>query len=315
MNPDAKMTPKDFFLYAGAMVTLYWSAGSLIALLFAIFDAVWRDPLNYYYDPYSGGIRFAIASLLVIFPLSLFLFTYIKKETIAEPAKLLLPLRRWLYSLTIFITGLTLTIDVILLINNFLGGELTVKFVSKAVSVIVVAGLVLWYCLLEIRMRPGAAAKIRKEFLCGAPILVVAAIVYGFFVMGSPATIRKIRLDEQRVSELSSIQNQIVYSYWTQKGVLPKSLQNLNDRISGFRMPVDPVTAKEYEYKVTGALVFELCADFDAASQNLNNLPAVPKSVPREGPYGPDNWVHGPGHICFERTIDPELYPVRPGKI
>ena len=56
------------------MLTLYWSAGALIALLFRIIDTVFKDRLDYYLDPYSSGIRFALASLIVVFPLSLFLF-------------------------------------------------------------------------------------------------------------------------------------------------------------------------------------------------------------------------------------------------
>ena len=162
-----KTTPRDFFLYLGAMVTLYWSAGSLIALFFTIIDAIFKDQLNYYFDPYSSGIRFAIASLIVVFPVSVLLFRSIKGDVMGEPAKLLLPIRRWFFAFTVFLTSAALIGDIIALLNTFLGGEITTRFVLKVASVIVVAGLVFWYCFLELRTKPEAPAVVRKEFLWG----------------------------------------------------------------------------------------------------------------------------------------------------
>src|SRR3989344_1321840 len=211
-----KTTPRDFFLYLGAMVTLYWSAGSLIALFFTIIDAIFKDQLNYFFDPYSSGIRFAIASLIVVFPVSVLLFRSIKGDVMGEPAKLLLPIRRWFFAFTVFLTSAALIGDIIALLNTFLGGEITTRFVLKVASVIVVAGLVFWYCFLELRTKPEAPAVVRKEFLWGAPILVLAAVITGFAVMGSPSAIRALRFDERRVQDLGSIQWEIV-NYWEQK--------------------------------------------------------------------------------------------------
>lgn len=306
-----KLTPKDFFLYLGAMVTLYWSAGAFIALLFRIIDTTFRDELNYYVDPYSSGIRFAIASLIVVFPTCLMLFMSVKKDAVAHPEKFALPLRRWLYALTAFVTALALVGDIIALINGFLGGELTSRFLFKVLSVLVVAGAVFSYCLLEIRVKPEAPRAARRDFLWGAALVVLASIVYGFVVMGSPLTIRKLRFDERRISDLQSIQNQLVYSHWTQKGKLPDTLNELSDPLTGFRLPVDPQTGKLYEYRATGARSFELCATFDAAAVSSSLVPprgAAPVGY-NEPIVGADNWRHGEGRACFDRTIDPELFP------
>lgn len=307
-----KLTPKDFFLYVGALITLYWSAGSLIALLFTTIDTVFRDELQYYVDPYSGGIRFAIASLVVVFPLSLVLFRAIKKDTLANPQKFLLPLRRWLYALTIFITAAALLGDLIALINSFLGGELTARFVLKVLSVLLVAGIVFWYCLLEIRVRPEAPVGVRKEFLYGTALLVLAAIVYGFIVMGSPAAIRKLRFDERRVQDLQNIQWQIV-NYWQQKGRFPKELAELEDPISGYRNPTDPRTREPYEFVLGEGNSFELCATFELSSNGGSTRISAPHPIKaRLEKLFNEDWKHGAERTCFERTIDPELYPVRP---
>lgn len=302
-----KLTPKDFFLYIGALLTLYWSAGALIALLFAIVDTVFRDELQGYVDPYSGGIRFAIASLIVVFPIALVLFTAIKRDALQNPQKFLLPLRRWLYAITIFVTAAALIGDFIALLNQFLGGELTARFVYKALSVLVVAGFVFWFCLLEIRVRGETPRGIRKEFLGGAILIVLASIVYGFVVMGSPATIRKLRFDERRVGDLQGIQWQIV-NYWQQKGRFPKSLADLEDPISGYVVPRDPKTKGPYEFSLGQGYAFTLCAAFE--------LPGRTEGQSRIAKPYPDgfseNWEHGTGRTCFERVLDPELYPPRP---
>ena len=298
----SKTTQKDFFLYVGAMITLFWSAGSLIALLFAIVDAVFKDQLGYYVDPYSGGIRFAIASLVVAFPVSILLFKTIKRDVVLHPEKLLLSVRKWLFALTIFVTSVALVGDVIALLNTFLGGEITTRFVLKVLSVLAVAGLMLWYALLELRAHPENPARVRKEFLWGTPVLVLLAIVYGFSIMGSPTLVRSLRFDEQRVLDLQSIQWHVV-NYWQQKGKLPKSLADINDPISGYKNPRDPHTKEEYKLVLGEGQSFKLCAVFEQKSPNRGEV--ITK------PYGVENWNHEAGAVCFLRVIDTELYPVR----
>ena len=47
-----KTTPKDFFLWAGAMVTLYAGVFAFVGLLFDYLNYTFPDTaLNYYVDP------------------------------------------------------------------------------------------------------------------------------------------------------------------------------------------------------------------------------------------------------------------------
>ncbi len=302
-----KLTPKDFFLYAGALVTLYWSAGALVALLFSIIDTAYRDELQYFVDPYSGGIRFAIASLIVVFPISLLLFTAIKRGIVAEPAKLGLALRKWLLALTIFAAGAALVGDLIALLNGFLGGELTARFAWKALAVFAVSGIVFWYMLTEMRARGDAPLRLRKWFLIDTSLIVLASVIFGFFVMGSPATIRKMRFDEKRVSDLQSIQWQTV-NFWQQKERFPKSPAELEDPLSGYKVPSDPETKNPYEFTLGEGYSFTLCANFtlpsDARIYTNEKIHLYTSDItPME------NWEHSAGRVCFERTLDPDRYP------
>ena len=68
-----------------------------------------------------------------------------------EPAKRASAIRRWLTYLTTFIASGCLIGDVIALVNNVLGGELTVRFLLKVLTVGVIASAAFWYYLTDIR--------------------------------------------------------------------------------------------------------------------------------------------------------------------
>src|SRR3989344_9357609 len=90
-----KTTPKDFFLWAGAMVALYVSVFSLITLYFEYINYTFPDALQPYVDPYSGAIRFAMASLIVLFPVFLLLMRLIRNDIARNAEKRDLWVRRW----------------------------------------------------------------------------------------------------------------------------------------------------------------------------------------------------------------------------
>jgi hypothetical protein len=126
-------------------------------------------------------------------------------------------------------------------------------------------------------------------------------IVGGFIIVGSPARQRSLKFDDQRINDLQMIQSQTI-NYWQQKGNLPVQLNDLKDSISGFTAPMDPQTGQAYEYNVKSALNFELCANFNLPSQSDRISQPIPMIYPP-----PDNWQHAAGHVCFDRTIDPQL--------
>ncbi|MEK7107181.1 MAG: DUF5671 domain-containing protein, partial [Patescibacteria group bacterium] len=234
-----KVTPKDFFLWAGAMVALYVSVFSFISLLFEYINHAYPDPLNYnYVDPYSGGMRFAIASLIVLFPVFLVLMRLIRRDIARIPEKRDLWVRRWALFLTVFAAGAAVIIDLITLINYFLGGDLTTPFVLKVLVVLLVAGGAFLHFLADVRGYWVQFPEYANRVGYAVAVLAIVAIVSGFFIMGTPSEIRMYRFDDQKANDLTSIQWQIV-NYWQQKEKLPAALSDLNDSISGFVVPVD----------------------------------------------------------------------------
>jgi len=308
MEQNKKTSAKDFFLYLGAVVALYISTVSIIALWFRVIDEIFPDPLKYS-DPYSTGISLAIASLFVIFPIYIIISWILHRDEAKYPEKRELGIRKWLIYLTLFIAGMVIVIDLITLINTFLSGnEITSSFIAKIFVILLVIGTIFIFYLYKVRAKDGISKSLAKKLTWGTLLFVIASIVIGFVVMGSPQTQRMKRIDQERVSDLSNIQRQIV-NYWQTKEILPETLSDLEDQISGFIPSVDPETEEPYAYRVVSSLAFEICATFNLSNKESEKDPRK-LLYPVNGITG-ESWEHEAGEVCFERTIDIEKYKLR----
>ncbi len=302
-----KLTPRDFFLDISAMAALYVSVGSLLALLFQYVDYLFPDALTEsYYDPYSGPIRFAMAALVIVFPLYLFFTRVVHRELRANPLLRDLPFRRWLIYVTLFVAGATIVGDLISLINTYLSGEVTTRFILKVGVVLILAAGVFGYYWYELKGRWEAMERQSKLIGAAATLFVFGSLVAGFFIIGSPAYQRDLRFDQQRVNDLQTI-TQHITTFWQAKQELPALLAQVEDPLRGAYIPSDPETGAPYVYRKLGTLTFEVCAVFLRASQGGA---ATPKARPWNFSMGQDVFFsHREGEQCFERTIDPDVWP------
>lgn len=299
-----KSTPKDVFLQLFNILTFYLSVIGFITLFIQYINALFPDTLNYYFSGIADAVRIASSILLIAVPAYLFTAWLLAKDLMIEPQKRELKLRKWLVYFTLFISAVTIIVDLITFVYNFLSGELTTRFFLKILVVLLVAGAVFGYYMWDLK---------RKELLSNIPkilaitllVIMLGSVAAGFFIIGTPFTQRNRRFDEQRVQNLQMLQGQVL-NYWTQKGVLPEQTSILNDSISGFVVPVDPKTNESYGYRKIDQLTFELCANFSTVSENnsINNHVKYP--VPYDS-YN-QNWSYKAERTCFSRKIDPELY-------
>lgn len=306
----AKTTPKDVFLHLLMLVMLYIVVISLIMISFAYVDNWYPDPLNYYYGGTLDSIRFGSSMLVVSFPILIILSWFIQRDLRKNPAKHELKFSKWLTYLTLFVSAITIVIDLIQLVQRFYSGDLTTPFAFKVLSVLVLTGAVFGYYVWDVQHEPHKS-KVPKIVAWLSSIVVVGMLVLGFFVAGSPTQQRSIRMDEQRIGDLQSFQYEII-SYWQYKEELPASLDILRNDIKGFIPPVDPETKAPYEYAILEPLKFKLCATFNQANPYRGEQSTSSATYYKEGYYNdPVNqiWDHDAGQKCFERTIDPELYP------
>lgn len=303
-----KTSPKDFFLYLLSNVALYYCAGWLVSLLYDYINYGFGT-INYYETSWlPSSMRWAIASLVIVFPVYIWVTNGLNRDLATNPGKKDLWVRKWMMYLTLALASIAIVIDLVALVNEFLAGEFAATFILKVLAVALVSGLVFGYYFYELRRDAGKHAPARSIFRYAAIALVALTIAGGFLVVGSPTTARERRYDVQRVFDLQSIQSQVT-NYWQNKRALPPALSALSDPLLGYSLPIDPeITTKqrEYEYKPTGSLSFEICATF-----NLAGGPSDEVTGPKITGAGNEVWLHGAGRTCFNRTIDPAFFPAK----
>jgi hypothetical protein len=299
---EVKGSPWDVFIHLLAVIALYVSIVGALAVLFQYVNLALPDPADVDTDV-RDRIRWGVASLLIFFPAYAWAWRSIELDLRENPDKKKLWVRTCPIYLTLFLAGLLALTDLACLVYYFMSGDLTSRFLLKVLAVLLVSGAVLWFYLGALRRDPGPLPSMTRGFAYAAFLLVGLLVIAGFATAGSPARAHLARLDGTRIENLQKIQQEVV-EYWQSKSVLPASLDQLTDSISGFSPPRDPATSKSYGYHAVGPTSFELCADF--ALRDFDTEKSV--SSWRESNSG-KTWDHEAGHFCFSRTIDPARHP------
>jgi hypothetical protein len=305
-----KVTAKDFFYWAGAMVAFYWSVIAFIFLFFSYVDYAFPNILGYRGNPYEGSMPYEMASIIVVLPMFILLMWLVRRDIAAEREKGNLWVRRWAIIFTLFIAGLTAVIDLVTLLTTFFRGEeLTTGFLLKVLVVLFVSAIVFMHFIADLWGYWEKFPERNRYVAYAVGLLALVSVFSGFFIVGTPWQARLARVDDQRVNDLQQIQSQVI-SYYQTTGKLPAALSDLQDSINGFVIPKDPVSRSGYEYHImtTNQPSFELCADFKTANLNPDtSYPSRPMAAP--GYSGSDIWPHNATRTCFVRIINPDLYP------
>lgn len=293
-----KFNAKDFFLNLGVTVALYTVVISLVNLLFTVINYAYPKVVvgyNYYYA--NQSISWPVASLIIVFPILILLMWILEKEYKHNTEDRNTGIHRVLTYVTLFITGLVLAVDLVMVLYYFLDGqELTTGFLLKVLALLVVAGSLFAYYLSDIRGT--LTSKSRKIWRILTGVVILASIVWGFSVLGSPASQRAYKYDEQRVNDLMSLSNQISSYYnQTENFLFPRSFDDLvKDGKYGF-VPVDPQTGQRYEFEPLGPTRYQLCAVFNKATPSMQNSS-------RGMPYENVSWQHPAGRHCYVFYMD-----------
>ncbi len=298
MDNNIDTTPKDVFLYLLNILTFYISVIGFIILCVQYISALFPDPLSFYYSRVAGAVRIASSILFVAIPVYVLTSWLLGRDLRQNPKKREMGLRKWLTYFTLFVSAVTIIVTLIMVVNSFLSGELTIQFLLKILTVLLVAAAVFGYYIWDLRRKDQETSKKPKFLAWLLAMVVLGSIIAGFFIIGTPAEQRDRRFDERRTSDLQQLQWQII-NYWQQKDELPQTLADLQDSVSGFVAPTDPETEASYEYNILGELSFELCAEFETSSKEF--MESYRKTRDQ-------SWEHEKGKICFKRTIDPDLY-------
>lgn len=307
-NDNEKISPKYVFLHLFAIVMLYIMAINVLTLIFQYINLSVKDLLsarNAFNEYYSYNlIRFALASMIIVSPLFIWSSWFLNKLYLQKPEIRKMKTRKWLIYLTVFIVAIVIVADLITIVWSFLSGEITLRFFLKAISVFIVAGFIFGYYLWDVRRE--TPSKNSKYFAIAVIVIILTLLVLGFTKIGSPFQERLKRFDYQKVSDLQGIQSQIIF-YWQGKERLPQKLEDLEDPISGYKVPKNPQTKESYEYSVKSDNEFELCTNFNLEGQEQFPSTEIPSVV--SDSKNVSNWKHEAGKYCFDRKVDKDLYP------
>ena len=150
-KPRPYLSARDTFIYLVLFTTLYLSAYHFGSLLFQLINRAFPDMAMPYNNGISQSMRWSVASIIIAFPVFLWISSRIRGEIARQPIKRQSAARRWLTYLTLFVAAVVVICDLITLVDGVLGGEITVRFVLKVLVAAVIACTVFGYYLWDLR--------------------------------------------------------------------------------------------------------------------------------------------------------------------
>ena len=152
-RPRPYLSAREAFQYLVLFATLYISAYHVGSLLFDLVNRALPDPADPAWRATSAmsSMRWGVASLAVAFPVFLYVANLLGKELARSPSKRQSAVRRWLTYVTLFLAAGIVIGDLIALLYNVLGGELSTRFLLKVLVVGAIAGTIFAYYLTDLR--------------------------------------------------------------------------------------------------------------------------------------------------------------------
>ncbi len=295
-------TAKHFALQLGSLACLYLSLSFLLVLLFGLINLRFPDPIEGYWalESAASGVRFGIAMVLVFFPTYLILTRIVNRNRRESKDQSYLGLTKWLIYLSILVGGMTLLGDLVAIILAFLEGEITERFIYKALSVLVVVGSAFYYYVLDARGYWLQNERLSIIFALIASVIVLLAVGFGFMNIEAPSEVREQRLDDKQITDLQDMQWRVV-SYYEREQMLPETLEAVYE--AGMVVPTAPENRPNYRYLRTEQ-GFSLCATFTHTTPQDQFARPYFEEDKATNFRGLDNWEHGSGDVCFERTMN-----------
>ena len=294
-------TAKNFALQLGSLISLYVSVSALTVLLFGIITLLYPDPAqnSWEYQSASSSIRASIAFLFIFFPTYIILTRLVNVIRRTEHGTYL-TLTKWLIYLSLLIGGGVLLGDLVFVLMSFLNGELTIRFILKALSLFGVVSSAFVYYVLDARGYWQTEESKSKLYAVLMSVIVLLVMVIGLTKIETPTQVRETNIDQEQVYDLQNIQSYIE-SYYQVQGTLPKSIEQLYE---GLEAPTASETRAPYTFEILSDRSYKLCAEFKFPSTQSEKMQytnvAFPEDIEFKNSY---NWDHGAGNWCFERVL------------
>ncbi|HEY7729163.1 MAG TPA: DUF5671 domain-containing protein [Candidatus Eisenbacteria bacterium] len=291
------LSAREAFFYLVLFVTLYLTAINVGSVLFQLVNRAIPEVAGgaSAWDRFSTeAARGAVAGILTAFPIFLFMSRLIGGAVARDPEKRASKIRKWLTYVTLFVSACVIIGDLTFLVTRVLSGELVLRVGLKVLVVFLIAGVIFTHYLSDLRReeeraqlgppKPGWLAR-------SAGAAVVASLVAGLFLVGSPRQERLRKIDAARVEDLIRI-SWAVGSYQREHRALPDSLGAVAGLpLGGVGSVADPVTGEPYGYRIVDSSRYELSATFDTVDSTLERT-GVLTGESRFWRHGAGRWTY-----------------------
>ncbi|MBP7243007.1 DUF5671 domain-containing protein [Amaricoccus sp.] len=141
-RPRAAVSPRDALAFGVLFVALGIVVVQLGVLAFSLIDIWVPDPLSGADGGGSGVVRWAVAALVVAWPVWAALTVSLARAEAEDPGRRRSAVGHWLTAVALFVAAAVGIGDLIAVVAALLGGELTLRFLLKAAVVGAIAAAV-----------------------------------------------------------------------------------------------------------------------------------------------------------------------------
>ena len=291
----------DAFLNLFSLISLGWLAISFSGVLYNIVDKFFPG-VNTYYDYMQGGLKFALASTIILLPVFFGVINSLHRQYKQGKLNHSSGIYRWLTYAMLLISALSIVGSLVALIFNFLNGVYTTNVILKILVVFVIASGIFGYYFYDLRRHDYLKrSSVSMIFGIVSAVVAIASIVGGIMIIDSPSVTRAKQNDQQRVTDLTSVAASLD-SYYSLNQKLPENLSEPQ-----FGSFVDPLSKKPYDYQKTSTTNYKLCATFELPASAEQNSPYAYPVTSAQG------WnYHASGYQCFDSSISPSAKMIAP---
>lgn len=281
-----------------SLVSLIFVAMPVGMIVFQMINKFIADAISSYNETFSNdALRFAISSLVVSTPIfyvvNAQIFKSLRKGELDKDSAV----RKWLIYLILFVSSVVMIGWLIGVINVYLSGGLTVKFILKFLTVFIIAGIIFSFYLYDVRREQveGGKDKVISIYFYSTLAIVIVVLVSAFLLIDTPSQVRDRNADRENISRLRDISYRIE-NYAKLHEKLPQSLEELagEDDFLDDKKIRHVMTNNKFEYRSKEKGKYELCAYFRLSSEEMED----------KGYYANNNWWHKKGKHCFAKTVN-----------
>ncbi len=309
MEQEIQAAPRPFnaakfvFFYLTHLVSLVFIAVAFGTIIFQTINKKIPDSLNLYSAVYNSTLmKFGIAALLVFAPIfyivNRFIFRAVRQGEIKRDSGI----RRWLTYLILFVSFLVFAGYLTSFVFNFLDGELTLKFVLKTITVLVIAATIFSFYFYDIsrKQTEGQRSLVVRIYFFSTLFAITIVFIGSFFVADNPFLERAKKMDEDILNKFNTIDN-CVEMYYAENEIMPGNMEEIKSECPYIseKAIVDENTGKFFGYHLKQDRTYELCAEFHASNRdeegNLRNYIYYSSDS--------ESFLHDAGWQCLERKI------------